>query len=43
MTRHGEAMLRGVALSEITGFVDNEGAVSTADNTTATAPGIMMA
>jgi hypothetical protein len=40
MNGYGEATLGGVALSEITGFVGNEGAVSAADYTTVTAPGI---
>lgn len=40
MNGYGEATLGGVALSEITGFVGNEGAVYAADYTTATAPGI---
>jgi hypothetical protein len=34
MTGHGEATLGGVALSEITGFVGNDGAVSMCDDTT---------
>jgi len=36
MTRHDEATLGGVALPEITGFVGDDGAVSTPDYTTFT-------